>query len=466
MSVRSLSLCMALLILAGCVQAPPPEPAATLSSSHTVNAPPTAPPTALPASQPGSGTRPTAAPALPTTPPTTTPLPSPSPSPTEAEFVSAVHAPDGEQAAAGGVSGELMAAQIAANPFSAAAAAQVVDDNALLTLFPELRAAPAPAWLAEGVRVTYYIQTAGAIAGPDDATPYGAGFMQYDLIAVEARSTRAAWKFYLDRGGGSVTPSGAGMSRGIPGAGEYWVQPAVLRDAERVANDELAVVHMPATISGRDYQAVRFEYRPAGATYVWMFDAASGVLLFYRHTIGPEDDPRQTAQMVFQARRALNVPWRAGSAPAWALGSALRYEGEVGVFTFGSPTATFPLAVAAEPQGGTSRYVEYRVSESTSGRLSNRAERVTGAAQLFDGFWLPPEALGTATRRAVLDSDPVTGARVTAAAGTGGSVVLTESAQAYSTVLTYDGRSGALLSLEQETNAGAVTTRISLRLTD
>jgi hypothetical protein len=457
MSRRSVSLCVVLLVLAGCAQALPPERIATPSPPHTVNAPPTAaPPTAA---------LPPASPAPPTPPPTAAPLPSPIPSSTEAEFASAVDAAKGEQAATGGVNAERMAAQLATSPFRASAVTQVGDDNALLTLFPELRTAPAPAWLAEGVRVTYYIQSAGPIAGPDEATSYGAGFIQYDLVAVQARSVRAAWKFYLNGSGGAITPSGAGVSRGIPGAGEYWVQPAVLQDAERVANDELAVVHMPTTISGRDYQAVRFDYRPAGATFVWVFDAASGILLFYRHTIGPEDNPGQTAQMILQARRKLNVPWRGGSAPAWAKGSTLEFEGEVRVLTFGSPTATFPLSVEAEPQGGTTRYVEYGVSQYTSGQLSNRTDRITGAGQLFDGFWLPPETLRTAMRRAVLDTDPVTGSRVTAA-GAGGSVVLTESGPAYSTVLTYDSRTGALVSLEQETNAGAITTHTSLRLTD
>ena len=245
--------------------------------------------------------------------------------------------------------------------------------------------------------------------------------------------------------------------------GEYWVQPEVLRDAERAANDELAIVHMPTTISGRSYQAVRFEYRPPGATYVWMYDAASGVLLFYRHTIGPEEDPQQSAQMILLGRRALNVPWRARSAPAWVAGSALGYAGEIAVLTLGSPTATFPYAILAEPQGQAGRYVEYRVTQYTAGRLSGYTERVTGLAQLFDALWLPAEALG---RRGLLDSDPLTGAQVTIAPGVGGSTVLTESAPVYRTILTYDGRSGQLLSLEEEKNTGLITTRITLRLAD
>ena len=273
--------------------------------------------------------------------------------------------------AASAVTAERLAAQVAINPFSAHAA-RAGEENALLTLFPELRTAPAPAWLSEGVRVTYYIQSAGQVpAGPDDNTTYGAGFMQFNVLAAQPRVVRAAWKYYIAGDAGAITPSSAGISRGVPGAGEFWVQPAALRNAERVATGEPAVLHMPTTISGQDYQAVRFEYRPAGATYVWVFDAASGVLLFYRHTIGPEDNPRQTAQMIFQARRALNVPWRAGLAPAWSMGSTLRYVGNVTVLTFGSPTATFPLAF------GSSRRPELPATSSTGCRSPRRQAQRT-----------------------------------------------------------------------------------------
>lgn len=467
MRVRCLSLCLVLVILAGCASLPPLVPA-TPAPSPATSVPPAPPMSSSAAATISSAPTVAPAPAHPTAPPAVTPAPSPAPSPTETGFSAAVGAAAKEGDVAGGVIGERMSAQIRANPFSARApAGQAGEDNALIILFPELRTAPPPAWLAEGARVTYYIQTAGPVQkGPDDKSSFGAGFMQYDLVSVQARSVRAAWKFFLIGSGNAITPSGAGISRGIPGAGEYWVQPAVLENAERVANNELVVIHMPTTISGRTYQAVRFEYRPAGATYVWVYDATSGVLLFYRHTLGPEDNPRQSAQMIFQARRTLNVPWRRGSAPAWARRSTLQFEGAIDMFTFGSPTARLPVSITARPQGGTSRYVEYSLTQYTSGQLGDPAERVTGAGQLFDGLWLPPEALGTVTRQIVLDVDPVTRSQVTAAADADGSVVLTEAGPAYSTVLTYDGETGVLLSMEQETNVGTMTTRTSLRLSD
>ena len=453
-------LCILLLTLAGCGQTRPTEPAAAPAPRTSAASP--LPATVAPGTQPGSATPAFASPA----PATVSPTPAADflalvASPTPAIFVRPADAPGQGQVPTAGGAIQPDAEQAATNPLQALGTAPGESQNSLLTLFPELSSAPAPAWLAEGVRVTYYIQSVGPAAGPDETTSYGAGLMQYDLVAVDTHATLASWRFYLDQGGGSVTPSGAGISRGIPGVGEYWVQPDVLRDAERAANDELAIVHMPTTISGQSYQAVRFEYRPPNATFVWMYDAASGVLLFYRHAIGPEEDPKQSAQMIFLGRRGLSVPWRAGSMPAWAEGNTLRYEGEIEVLTLGSPTATFPYAILAEPQGRAGRYVDYQVTEYTAGQISGRAERVTGLAQLFDALWLPPEALG---RRALLDSDPLTGAQVAIAPGDGGTTVLTESAPAYRTVLTYDGRTGQLLSLEEEKNAGLITTRVTLRL--
>jgi hypothetical protein len=116
-------------------------------------------------------------------------------------------------------------------------------------------------------------------------------------------------KFYLSQGDGSATPAFVLPSLGLPGVGDYWLSPGVLLDAEDVANGELIVLHMPTEVAGQTHNAVRFEYRPAGAVYVWMFDADSGVLLFYRHAIGEEGAAQmQVADLTLVARRRCRSP--------------------------------------------------------------------------------------------------------------------------------------------------------------
>ncbi len=72
------------------------------------------------------------------------------------------------------------------------------------------------------------------------------------MVAKDAKNVVVSTSYYLDGGNGKVTPSGVFGASFIPGVGDWWLNPAVLVDAEKVANDELAVVHMPDTVAGQD----------------------------------------------------------------------------------------------------------------------------------------------------------------------------------------------------------------------
>lgn len=85
-------------------------------------------------------------------------------------------------------------------------------------------------------------------------------------------------------------------------------------------------------------------------------------------------------------------------------------------------------------------------------------------AQPFDAYWLPAEAIKSLKNGQVIDRDPVTGAKITAARGQG-VVSLTESNSSFSTVLTYDTKTGVLVGAQQDTSTGAGTIHIELQLT-
>jgi len=339
--------------------------------------------------------------------------------------------------------------------------------NPFLQLFPDLRRASAPDWLREGVRVTYRVKSASIAQVAGEEGSAGAGYAQYDLVALDNQTAVSSLKLYLDTGA-AVVPSLVAPSLGIPGIGDYWIHPSALQTAERMANEELTVVHMPMTISGKTYQAVRFQYNTQGAEYVWMFDEASGLLLFYRHAIGTENDThRQLTDATLVGRRQVRLPWRAESAPDWATaGSHLQYDGTYSVFTMGSLAASLPYAVSVEIKRVGAGWSEYEVSDYLYGRVNSTTRRVTGVAQIFDALWLPPEAVDTLRDGQVLDRDPITGAEVTVSRGGDGSITLTESGQAYRSALTYDERDGALVAVEQETTTGVATILIELQLSD
>lgn len=356
-------------------------------------------------------------------------------------------------------------------PFAPPAArgnALPADLNPFAYLFPELRTLPAPDWLREGVRVTYYGQSAtiSNVAGEDGSG--GAGYLQCDLVALDGGTAVVSMKLYLDLGNGIVIPVLVLPSLGLAGVGDYWLHPDVLADAERVANDELLVARMPTTIGGRTYQAVRFEYRPEGAEYVWMYDQGSGRLLFYRHAIGEEDDDeRQLTDVTLAGVRELDLPWAGGTAPDWVQeGGSLEYEGAYTVLVMGEPSGSFDYALRADVKGASPHWSAYLVTEVLAGRTNSISWRVSGGAELMDAIWLSPEAVAALRgRQGTLDRDPITGETLSLTAGAGGRIVLTASNTAYEVVLTYDGRNGRLLGLGQRVVGGAAGSAVELELT-
>lgn len=341
-------------------------------------------------------------------------------------------------------------------PGSASSLVPGLELNPFATLFPELLRSPAPSWLREGTRVSYRVMSATIAQLPDESGGGGGGVGEYDVVAIDQGTVVSTLKLYLDTGNQGLVPNLIFSSFGRLGVGDYWVHPSVLRNAERVANDDLAVLHMPTTIAGRAYQAVRFEHHRQDAVTVWMFDEATGILLYYRHSVGSELDPRrQITIMELLGQRQKTIPWQADAVPAWvARGGVLRYTGGTTVWITGQPTSPLPYAVTVQMGRSYNRWSEFQLSDSTT--VGPVPSRVTGVAQLFDNLWLPAAALTVlrSGRARVLDEDPITGARITAERSADGAIVLTEAGAAYRVVTTYDSRTGMLLGIHRETPVG------------
>lgn len=353
-------------------------------------------------------------------------------------------------------------------PGSASSLIPGLELNPFAILFPELLQTPAPSWLREGARVSYRTMSATVAQLPGETGGGGAGVGQYDVVAIDQGTVVSTLKLYLDTGGQGLVPNLIFSSFGRLGVGDYWVHPGVLRNAERVANDDLAVLHMPTTIAGRAYQGVRFEHHRQDAVTVWMFDEATGLLLYYRHNVGGElDRHHQVTIMELLGWRQKTIPWQADVAPAWvARGGVLRYTGATTVWISGQPSSPLPYATTVQMGRSYNRWSEYQVSDSTT--VGPPVSRVTGVAQLFDNLWLPTAAMTAlrSGRARVLDADPLTGAQITAERSADGAIVLTEAGAAYRVVTTYDGRTGMLLGVHRETPAGVGTIVVDVRLAE
>ena len=346
---------------------------------------------------------------------------------------------------------------------------QTTSDNLFLILFPELAKAPGPAWLREGARATYRLESASIAQAEDAEGSAGAGLIQYDLVAlnnVDAVSSARMWLDSAD-GSGSYVPSAVIASLGIPGVGDYWISPQVLKRAEDVANDELAVMRMTTRIGGKSFKVVRFQYQTDGAEYVWMFEEGTGLLVSYRHAIGKEDDThRQLSSLSLIGKRQLRLPWRNGKKPAWVkAGSRLSYEGKYSVVVGDAPPTSLSYAVQSRAKQVGASWGLYQITTQLAGRTNAGADRLTGSMQLFDALWLPAEAvkaLGN-LNGTTLDRDPATGVELDVSREQSGEITLTEVGPLHETTLTYD-RQGRLIRSSQQVRVGLATTTVQLEL--
>ncbi len=340
-------------------------------------------------------------------------------------------------------------------------------ENPLLKLMPELRQASAPAWVKEGLRVTYYGASAsiprnryyvyknerGNLIKADEVGPAGAGLAQFEVVALDDTTAALSYTLFMGVETGQLAPHESFCELGVPGATSIWVNPAVLATADRFQGGGLQVVRMPYTVGGKTYNGVRFDYTVGNDHHASVFEQETGLLIYYTHAVeSPDLRHVQLAMSQFVNMRQVNLPWGTGTAPDWvqAQGS-VAYDGTVTVFVPGSPTIPMPYSMAVQVKGSGPKWTRFSVVRYVHGMLNSSTEMVTGAGQIFRGFWLPPQALGVLQPGQVLDQDPDTKMTVSVAAAPAGfdGVVLTESNGVAQSVYAYDRSSGALVYIKE-----------------
>jgi hypothetical protein len=340
--------------------------------------------------------------------------------------------------------------------------------NPFITLFPELSDMPAPAWLKEGMRVTYKVTSASVAQKPGLNGSGGEGYSQYDLVAMENNTAVSSMVLFTNLNG-AIQPSLVMRTVNVPGAGDYWINPAVLKNAERAAGNGMQVSKTPYKMGNKTYDATRFQYETQDASYGWVFDNASGVMLFYTSAIGNDNsDYKQLVQITLVQRRQLRLPWRVNpksTVPGWATqGAQLSYTGTYGLALPDSTVPSLGVNVVAKITGSNPRWTDVEVQSTVQDQPNSAEQRATGVVQPFDGYWLPAEALRGLRDGQVIDRDTVTGATITAARDQA-TIRLTETGLSFTTVLTYNAQNGMLVGFDQQAQNGAGTVHIQLKLT-
>jgi hypothetical protein len=365
------------------------------------------------------------------------------------------------------------------------------DPNSFVQLLPALRTAPAPPWVRQGLRLTYY--SASALTGSGDVyvedengnwvqagtgrrfrqeeigTASGQGFTEVNLVMLDrAIAALEIRSFGLPVSNAPPRFQAYGGAVGLPSAGgDFWLNPRALQSAAGLRGQGLRVLRMPYAVRGKQYRAIRFQSVTAGGSQAWVYDEETGVLLHSssstsRAVQGPrplgERVPPNSGLLALSTLlnvRVVALPWTTSPAPGWVAGTGfLRYSGNVVVGVPGVGAGPVPITVAYQKHAGGTNWARYAATQVTASLPgippdTQQFERVFGPGQV-GGLWIAPAALRQLRSGQGLDRDPVTGMSISVgqvgpAAGVGDAAVITESNGTVQLAYVYDRASGLLM---------------------
>lgn len=347
-------------------------------------------------------------------------------------------------------------------------------NNPLPLRYPELANAPAPDSIKEGLRATYEMVAASPETNEGGGLVFesgssGVGLAQVDVVALED-GTAATWTtaFAPDPTTGAMKKVNFYGSVSPEGCGDFWCNPEVLSKIPERADDDLTVDRGTYDLGGQQYNVIRFYYRsPQGITLGMIYDLDSGIMLHhtadFSSSFATDEGGRttrgQNAILRLKNLRQVNIPWKDGSVPSWAVpGLVLDFQGQHAFWLPQLPDVAptvSALRVQLAIQAVHERYVEGRQQAYTQDPVQPAYIPIAcGVAQLM-GFFVPEEALSL--RTGMVDSDPDTGMVVSVLQSGLEGVLMEETNNVnYKLTALYDA-SGKVVQTSRESYSGTAT---------
>jgi len=291
-------------------------------------------------------------------------------------------------------------------------------ENPLTIRYPQLARAPAPAWLTEGTRATYYVISGTSDSERDINIEYGSGnsgygLSQTDVVALDNGLAAAMTQTYAPDSLGAMRPVLGTASVSPVGCGDFWCSPEVLNKIPESAADDLTVQKLPLTVSGKSYQTIRFDFQDDTLQMAMVYDLLSGVLLY--HTVDYSSystnnnyltSSSNHATYEYRDLRTVRMPWKKGKLPSWlAAQDTLTYQGQTVVQVQGAQPYGFPRTIQGIVSAVHSRFAEMTFTTYANDAIATTSSTtsVGGINQLL-GFWIPEDAAGS-LRTGIVDTD-------------------------------------------------------------
>lgn len=368
-------------------------------------------------------------------------------------------------------------------------------------LLPELRNLPAPAWVKEGLRLSYYAAAASVPQSyyyytPDENGQWvsddgqrwnrgdqpgggGHGVTQVDVIALDAQAAvlnAVSWNYTNATGPLAPIPGGEARLVMLPGGGDWWVNPRALAHLAPVVSPGLKIVRMQQRLGAAVYDVVRIQSESNGARSARSYDLKSG-LLVYSSSMTPGQGDRFTkgnlllTETRFLGYRRLALPWAAAGLPDWlTAGKTLQFQGSLVTTVAGTGPVALGLAaeIAVTQRGRNYALVTKRTQLQGMAGMPAQTEQGEAASGLVHvgGLWVPPDALRALQVGQVLDVDEVTSSQVTVSGrgrdANGAEVlVLTAAARTTSAELRYDLTTGVLAGIRLTDRRSDICTMVT-----
>lgn len=357
----------------------------------------------------------------------------------------------------------------------------------------ETNAGP-PAWVQPGLRLTYHRMSGtlsghprscrlgprGQWSGPDGQTAAGrgsAGYLQANIIGLNEKEAAAQLVFFLFDGLDTSAPLNkleTGYLASASTGGDLWLHPDALAQLAEQEHGEM-VSRVTKEIDGTAYDALQIVNLAERGKGVWVYDLASGVLLYSSQLSASRDRYGQPETEVhfntFKASRQLEIPWTNEPPPPWLANvQRISFQGQFRVDQQGvapSGGMGFQLGLEVLKRGADWLHFKVTTPNDPPAGLSDTNLRVSGNRQLC-GLWIPPTGLAKLRAGQTIDTDPLTRVVTTVSGVDGQHVVFTLASPRQSAQLTYRRDHGMLAHALVRDSLGVpgMSNVIELRLTD
>lgn len=365
-----------------------------------------------------------------------------------------------------------------------------------------------PAWLAVGMRATYFGGSAtmpgsNSMLTEDDQGNWvdpqgrryrqeevqgsgGGGFTQYDFVHVAPDAIAVACTSFVFADAQLQTVQRVAQTAYLGdrnGLGDVWIHPAKLRAMREEESPGHRVRRLRYPLGDRTYDALTVQDSSQGSYIRYTYDLDTGLMLVHSaSSVGKQvmtPNPNGTASVGagsttithghLRQLRPVKLPWTGQRAPQWLQrGQQLHYAG-----TYRNTLADgvmapwrYEFSVAIERTFGDGAFaklgtlLDYGTGQPPQ---QGQSDNAYGPGSVV-GLWLDPRSVQDLRPGQVLDRDPVTGWQLSFVGNDGQTATILEQGPLESQSYTYDLRSGQLVASSSRQKQGPATLCVDVQL--